>query len=266
MVRAALRNELSRRCHPAPHPPTLSTRPCSAQAPKSKKEKKAEKEAELERLAEEQRLAEVAEQERLEKERLEREEQARLKKEEEERLQAELDDRMMKETTEDKGYYKERQRRLVAEHDASMAQADWERYTTCGPLPDATAEYAVNENLTEWRDKPVGSLEPSMDECELAHQQLAELRGEALGSLEIGDEGQAEWQQRLSAELCVRRYTRSALLRSRGPPLPPGEGPPPHGHPATHRCLTAASPLPHRCRTASPLAPHRCPTAAPRGE
>jgi len=108
---------------------------------------------------------------------------------------------MMKETTEDKGYYKERQRRLIAEHDASMAQADWERYTTCGPLPDATAEYAVNENLTEWRDKPVGSLEPSMDECELAHQLLAELRGEALGSLEIGDEGQAEWQQRLSAEL-----------------------------------------------------------------
>ena len=34
---------------------------------------------------------------------------------------------------------------------------------------------------------------------------LAELRGEALASLEEGDEGQAEWQQRLSAELCARR-------------------------------------------------------------
>ena len=187
-----------------PHPSHPQTRPCFAQAPKSKKEKKAEKEAELERLAEEQRLAEVAEQERLEAERLHREEQERLRKEEEERLQAELDDRMLKETEENKGYYAERFRRLEAELGESRAQTDWERYLTCGPLPDATSEAAVNDNLTEWRDKPVGSLEPSMDECELAHQLLAELRGEALASLEEGDEGQAEWQQRLSAELCAR--------------------------------------------------------------
>ena len=170
----------------------------------------------------------------------------------------------MKETTEDKGYYKERQRRLIAEHDASMAQADWERYTTCGPLPDATAEYAVNENLTEWRDKPVGSLEPSMDECELAHQLLAELRGEALGSLEIGDEGQAEWQQRLSAELRARQFTRLALLRSRALPQPSGEG---HTSPLAHRWPTAAPslphPLPHYCPTAGPPLAHHCPTAAP---
>ena len=194
-------------CEPVPpDPPRPQASPMlRAQAPKSKKEKAAEKAAELERLAEEQRLAEIAEQERLEAERLHREEQERLRREEEARLQAELDERMLKETEESKGYYAERSRALQAEFGESRAQKDWERYLACGPLPDATSEAAVNENLTEWRDKPNGSLEPAMGECELAHQLLAELRGEALASLEEGDEGQAEWQQRLSAELCARR-------------------------------------------------------------
>ena len=191
--------------HPTHH--TLKRAQCFAQAPKSKKEKKAEAAAAEEAAAEEARLAEVKEQERIEAERLHREEQERLRKEEEARLQAELDDRMLKETEENKGYYAERSRRLEAELGESRAQKDWERYLTCGPVPDATSEAAVNENLTEWRDKGVGSLGPSMDQCELAHELLAELRGEALASLEEGaeGEGQAEWQQRLSAELCARR-------------------------------------------------------------
>ena len=206
----------------------------------------------------------VAEQERVEKARADREEQERLREEEKARLQAELDARILKETEENRGFYEERSRRLSAERDGSLGQKDWERYVTCGPLPDALSEAAVNENLSEWRDKPVGALELTMADCELAHQLLAEMRGETLSALELGLEGQAEWQQRLSAELRARQFTRLALLRSRALPQPSGEG---HTSPLAHRWPTAAPslphPLPHYCPTAGPPLAHHCPTAAP---
>ena len=171
-------------------------------APKGKKGKKAaEQAAELERLAEEQRLAEIAEQERLEKERLEREEQERLRKEEEARLQAELDARLVKEAEENQAFYAERKKRLDSERFAASEETEWRRYVAGRPLPDTAAESSVNEMLTDWLDKPGVPLEASMDDAELAHQVLAELRAEELSAQEMQAAAQAEWQARLGVEV-----------------------------------------------------------------
>lgn len=157
---------------------------CSARGP-----------ARAERLAEEQRLADLAEAERLEKERLQREEEARIAAEIAAQKAAELEERRVIEDKENaplydqlaekleteaakRGYAEEvrprarapharaRSRRAEVRPRARARAAQWGKYVACDSLPDVQSEAQVNTYITEWSETQATDLAHGLAEVE----------------------------------------------------------------------------------------------------
>ena len=170
----------------------------------SKKEKEAAKQAELARIAEEERL----EEERLAKEKAEEEkrmaEELAARQKAEAEAQAEFDALLAAENEANAGAYGERSLALQREQQVAMSKDEWAVFVACEPLPDVQREAEVNTFLTEWGEKPrdgADHLDKTFADCTLCTELLRSLQLEAAFAAARLEPKQAAWQREIQLRL-----------------------------------------------------------------
>jgi hypothetical protein len=156
-ARATAAARLGRRARPRTAPVLARAHPCT------------------ERLAEEQRLADIAEAERLEKERLRLAHEAKLAAELAARVALELEKRREVEDAENAPLREELQCKLRDEERTRANGAEWAHYIGCHLLPGAQSEAAVNMFIAEWAEAPAAQLEQAMEDCDRAATLLQQI-------------------------------------------------------------------------------------------
>ncbi|XP_068442199.1 dynein axonemal intermediate chain 7 isoform X2 [Clinocottus analis] len=127
------------------------------------------------------------------------EKERRLREQEEARLQAEKDeqDRLERERKEEELERLESKnlerredelnelRHLLEDHHTAVSkwktdaveEAQWERYTNSGGIPDPAVQQDINTFISLWRDDPEVNIRPVLKQCNLALQLVEELEG-----------------------------------------------------------------------------------------